>query len=239
MAPQVDRQMKITNISSQNLGCERPLSLFLRRKPKEKNDKLAYRSSATVAESQIPPSVLAWQKQGLVTITPVKGDVPPTAAPGKVPSKAEDKAKKKREAKPVTKADDGKKEEKGDFSDAVTTTTEAPAATTNVDAEEEAPKAEDEAVADMAPPADKEKVGSVGSDAGGGTAVTAPTAPAEEAGGEESAADTVFTQEQLDGMNMKELRQVVKDKELGVRANQKAPLIGAILASQTKDPEDE
>ncbi len=236
MAPQADRQMKIKNISSQNLGTGRPLSLFLRRKPKSKNDKLAYRSEATVAESRIPPEVKAWEKQGLLSITPVKGDKPPSAAPKEA---KKSKSKEQKSVKPSSLESDD--DEKGSFKGAVTTSSLAAdkeAVKEAVEVEEEAPQAKDRVdLESLAPVEDKPSIGSVASAADGSPAVTLPTPPAEAPPAPE--ADKTYNMAERNAMKVADVREIVKARTLGVRSTQKAMLIGAILAAQSGETTEE
>jgi hypothetical protein len=250
MAPQGDQMMRITNISSENLGTERPLSLFLRRKPRNPKDKLAYRSMATVPNSQIPPAVRAWEKQGKVTITPVKDDSPHPGVPK--PKKAPEAKEMKTPTSPKTDKDEADK--KGDFSNAIITKAdvEKAASNTEVTVDEKAKEAEDKgqistdeapSAAKVLPPAEKNNAPTVSSGADGSSVVNdAPSKEEEEKVEEEDQApeaDKVYTMDELKGMKVAEIREIVKARNLGVRSTQKAQLIGAILAAQTGDPVEE
>jgi len=245
MATKTDRRVVVENVSDQNLGTERPLSLFLRSPSKKRS---AHLSRAEINESQVTETMRRWQDDGWIKITP-KEEFEKT--------QSEAKAAKMTKAKTPTptKPDDKNPKPKGDFDDkdaAVGPDAKGGEPVTNVGPpKKQEPKEPKPMGAQIVASEEKESVATVGSSPDGSPDVSEPEAEVEpeadpepevEAEAPEAEPEVEaerYTEEELQGMKMKGLRTVIAALGLSLKSTQKGELIKAILDAQGDDSESE
>lgn len=227
--------VRVTNISDEHIGLSRPSGAFLRRK----GHKPADLTWSKFPREWVDDQMLALEEKGRLRIQSVDAD-------GNVIKAQDEKAIEAPKAPPVPPADEpneaeGDEEAKGDEETVVEEKETAP----EVKVEERLKPAADSAVVNLVPEPKDATVPTVSSSLDG-KPVTAndPNAPSEPEGDaaptatEESEADegegspVKYTKSSLKEMNLRQLREVLEDREINIDSTRKDPIIEAILDHQ-------
>ncbi len=223
-------KVRVTNISDEHIGLSRPSGAFLRRKG-YKPSNLTW---ATFPGEWVDDKMLALEKEGRLTIRRIddKGRIIPEVEEQEAP----DPEKSEAPPEPDDDADDADEPGEDDSEGS------------EVIVEDEVAKAADSAIAKLMPEPNNATVPTVSSGSDGKPVSTnAPDAPAapdapdgdsspadtEKSDPEGSADDAVkYTKSSLRKMNLRELREVLEDREINADSTRKDPIIEAILDHQ-------
>ena len=234
-------KVRVTNISDEHIGLSRPSGAFLRRKG-YKPSNLTW---ATFPGEWVDDKMLALEKEGRLTIRRIddKGRIIPEVEEQEAP----DPEKSEAPPEPDDDADDA--DEPGeDDSDDADKSSEDDSKGSEVIVEDEVAKAADSAIAKLMPEPNNATVPTVSSGSDGKPVSTnAPDAPAAPDAPDGDSSPTVteksdpggsdddavkYTKSSLRKMNLRELREVLEDREINADSTRKDPIIEAILDHQ-------
>lgn len=252
-----EQMVRVMNISDEHIGTARPAGLFLRRK----GHKPTYLTWAVIPEHWVDSKMRDLETERRLRIQPVDkdGKVIPTAreqseALRKAAEEPEttvvtaqetvvEEPEKSPEKQPITVTAKSTAKSKAEDAAPITVTAKS---TAKVEAEDAAPKTADSAVVNLAPPPKPNDTPTVASGEDGAPVVNTPTdedpspeaagkddgdkAPEDQEEGKETAVS--YTRDQLKKMNLRELREVLDQREINIDSTRKDPIIEAILDHQ-------